>query len=176
MKLPPKPTAALLEHQDFFKGTPWRPLEKLAALASYAHFVDGQVIFCESAAADRFHLILSGRVALQTTTPDQRPVTVQILEAGEALGWSWMFPPHQWSFTARALEPVAAIAFDAPKLRLACEEDHALGHAVMKRVLSVMLNRLQATRRRLAALEHAAAGLPLKVQVMSYPPGGNTPL
>jgi hypothetical protein len=31
-------------------------------------------------------------------------ITIQTLGAGEALGWSWLFPPYQWHFSARAVE------------------------------------------------------------------------
>ena len=32
---------------------------------------------------------------------------VQTIGPGDALGWSWLFAPHRWHFTARAVESVA---------------------------------------------------------------------
>ena len=31
-------------------------------------------------------------------------VTIETLEAGEVVGWSWLFPPYRWHFDARALD------------------------------------------------------------------------
>lgn len=174
MKLPPQPTAALLGHQEFLRGMPWRPLETLAGLASYAQFAPDQVLFAEGSEADGLYLLLSGCLALQTVSPDHRFLTVQVLEAGEALGLSWMVPPYRWSLTARALEPVQAIALPARPLRQACDEDPVLGYEVVRRVLGSAMGRLQATRVRLAAVEHAAAGIPLRVRVVdSSAPGSH---
>ena len=39
-------------------------------------------------------------------------MTIETIEAGEVLGWSWLFPPYRWHFDARALAPVRATAFD----------------------------------------------------------------
>ncbi len=166
MKLPPKPTAALLEHQPFLKGVPWRQLETLATLAKYASFPADVTLFGEGGEANVFYLLLQGRIALRGTDPRGAITTLQILEAGEPLGWSWAFPPNRWSFSAVSLEPVEALAFDAARLRMLCDDDPVLGCIVFRRIAQVMLQRLTATRRRLAALEHAAAGVPIRISVV----------
>src|ERR1051325_1852573 len=73
-------------------------------------FATGQEIFHEHGNADHFYLILNGKVALETFVPGCGMVTIQTLGSGEALGWSWLFPPHQWHFTANATEPTELIA------------------------------------------------------------------
>ena len=52
---------------------------------------------------------------------------------GDLLGWSWMFPPYVWRFTARAVEPTDAIFFYGTILRQYCEKDHSLGYELFKR-------------------------------------------
>ncbi len=173
MKLPPRPTAALLEHQPFFKGVPWRLLERLAEMADYAEFPAEAVIFGEAQEATEFYLILAGRVALRAAGVRQEMLTIQVLEPGEPLGWSWAFPPNRWSFSAIAVEPVTALVFSATRLRLLCDEDSTLGCVVFRRIAQVMLQRLTATRRRLAVAEQAATGLPLRISVL--PPGAGAP-
>ena len=162
MKQTTMPTAANLGRQQFFRGIPWPQLEALAAVAACADFAAEEVIFREGEEANRFFLLLSGKVALETTAVARR-VQLQTIGVGEALGWSWVFPPFQWQFTARALEPVHAFFFHAPTLRQRLDEDPILGHAVMRRVAEVLLERLQATRSRLAVVEQAAAGLPIRL-------------
>ena len=108
-----------------------------------------QEIFHEGADADHFYLIHTGRVSLETFIPGKGLVTVQTLGPHEALGWSWLFPPYRWHFTARAIEPCEIVAFGAVSLRDKAEENHDFGYDLMRRVSQVMLERLQATRRKL---------------------------
>ena len=172
MKEPLLPTAARLGHQPFFRGVPWRQLESLVACAACADFAADEVVFREGEEANRFYLLLSGRVELEATAGG-RDVGLQTVEAGEALGWSWLFPPFRWQFTARALMPVHAFFFHAPTLRRQMDDDPALGHAVMQRMAAVLFERLQATRKRLAVVEEAAAGHP--VRLVAFAPDHRTP-
>lgn len=167
--LPPKPTAALLNQQPFFHGIPWTSLERLAALASYAHFAERELIFESGGHADQFYVLLRGSVALEAPSGSGGVSVVQSLESGETLGWSWLFPPYRWSFSARALVSVDALVLSGGILRTRCEEDPIMAAAMMRRVAGVMLDRLQATRRRLATLERAAAGVPIRLTVSAGP-------
>jgi hypothetical protein len=86
-------------------------------------------------------------VALETPfIPGKGVMTIQTLEAGEALGWSWLFPPFVWHFGARAIQPTDLVVFDARFLRQKASEDHEFGYELAMRVGNVMLQRLQATR------------------------------
>ena len=76
---------------------------------------------------------------------------------GDLLGWSWMFPPHVWHFTARAVEDTTAIFFYGTILREYCESDHTLGYELFKRMSAVMIRRLQASREQLLAARRATA-------------------
>ena len=59
-------------------------------------------------------MIHHGKVVLEATyVSGEGLIPIQTLGAGEALGWSWLFPPHQWQFSARAVEPTEAVVFKA---------------------------------------------------------------
>jgi CRP/FNR family transcriptional regulator, cyclic AMP receptor protein len=75
------------------------------------------------------------------------------------LGWSWMFPPYVWQFTARAVEPTTAVFFYGTILREYCEKDHSLGYELFKRMSVVMLRRLQAARKQMLSLDVRRASL-----------------
>lgn len=77
---------------------------------------------------------------------------LDILSPGQPLGWSWLFPPYRWSFDVRALDPVGALSVDATCLREKADQDPAFGYELMKRISSIILQRLQATRLRLLDL------------------------
>ena len=124
-------------------------LHLLNECATYERFGADQEIFHESFEADRFYLIHSGRVALQTFMPATGVKTIQTVGAGEALGWSWLYPPYRWHFSVSTVEPVEAAAFCARTLRERMEENHEFGYTIALRVGQLMLERLQATRLRL---------------------------
>ena len=114
--------------------------------ATYERFGAGQEIFREGQNAEHFYLIQHGHVALETFAPGLGNTTIQTISAGDALGWSWLFPPHTWHFTARPTEPCELIAFGAESLRKKAEENPAFGYELVMRVAQVLLQRLQATR------------------------------
>ena len=107
------------------------------------------MIFRESELADRFYLIETGKVILESSDGLGDPL----------LGWSWMFPPHIWNFTARAVEPTTAIFFDGAILREYCEKDHSLGYELLKRMSLVMNRRMQAARNKMLAIHHRSDAL-----------------
>jgi CRP-like cAMP-binding protein len=141
----------LLAAQPFLKGLSKSQLEVLSNNAMEVEFKTGKMIFDEGLAANRFYIILDGEVALESVADKKagRPELIQTIGAGDVLGWSWLFPPYKWNFDARAVRPTKAIIFFASTLRELCENDHALGYELMKRVTQVVINRLQSTRRRL---------------------------
>ncbi len=148
------PTAFSTIDQDianhpFLHGLKPRHRQLLAESAIRTQYRAGDFIFQEGEPANRFYLIQSGHVSLESHLRDGPPVEVQVIGAGEALGWSWLFPPCHWNFDARVLEPTTAIFFYGTRLRVQCEIDHEFGYELMKRVTQVAIQRLQHTRNQL---------------------------
>ena len=136
----------ILAEHPFFKGLEPRYMQLITGCASNVRFDVGTSIFREGEPADRFYLIREGKVALETFAAERGSIIIETVEAGEVLGWSWLFPPYRWHLDAMARERVAAVAFDGACLRGKCHEDHLLGHLLMERFGDLMLQRLQATR------------------------------
>ena len=101
----------------FLAGVNRAQLLLLTDCAIAAHFDVGQIIMCEGELANRFYLIESGKVVLESGDLLGKPVVVDTIGSGDLLGWSWMFPPYAWHFTARAVEPTEAIFFYGTILR-----------------------------------------------------------
>lgn len=114
-------------------------------------YATGEIIFREGEPANRFYLIEQGRVSLESPRKDQAPAGIQVIGPGDVLGWSWLFPPYYWQFDARSLEPTTAIFLYGTRLREQCEQDHAFGYEMMKRMTQVVIHRLQAARQQLIA-------------------------
>lgn len=143
--------SAIATH-PFTKDLDPRYLDLLAVCATFERFAPQQQIFQETFESDKFYLILSGQVVLQTFVPNRGIVNIETIQGGSVLGWSWLFPPHHWHFGAVATEPTEVVAFDAKALRKKMEADHDFGYAISMRMSAVILERLQATRMRLLEL------------------------
>jgi len=124
-------------------------LALVAGCGSNVHFAEGGVLFREGDQADTFYVIRHGSIALELFVPARGPVTIETMQSGEVVGWSWLFPPYRWQFDARALTDVRATAFDGACLRGKCEADPRFGYDLMTRFAQVMVERLQWTRIRL---------------------------
>ena len=123
-------------------------------------FKAGETLFREGEPASQFYLIENGRVTLEAHDPVDGTAPVQDLAGGQVLGWSWLFPPFTWHFQGRAVEATTAIAVNGGHLLAAAEGDPSFGYELMKRVAGMVIQRLQATRKRLLAaqLESAMEG------------------
>jgi CRP/FNR family cyclic AMP-dependent transcriptional regulator len=145
-------TRDLLATHPFFAGLPEEWLERLSYQGKRTVHHAGSRVFREGSRADRFWLIRHGRVTLELTVPGRGDVVIEQLGAGAVLGWSWIFPPYQWHFTAVAAEQTLAIELDGPGVRRLCDNDPALGYELTRRFAAVLLDRLQAARLRLVEL------------------------
>jgi CRP-like cAMP-binding protein len=145
----PRSLDDLLAEVELFDGLGDDARALLAGCARNVHLDAGGRLFREGGEADVFYIVRHGSVAVEAFVPARGPVTIETIEAGEVLGWSWLFPPYRWHFDARALTVVRATVFDARCLREKCDSDPALGYALMGRFAQVLIDRLQSTRLRL---------------------------
>lgn len=135
-----------LGEHPFFRGLSEAQLAVLTGCAANVVFGAGDLIFREGDLADRFYVIRQGRVGLEVAPPAGGPVTVETLENGDVVGWSWLFPPYMAHFDARALSAVRAISLDGECLRRKCESDKALGYEIVRRFAELIVRRLESTR------------------------------
>jgi len=138
-----------LAAHPFLKGLTRHHIELLALCAVPTQFDRGHTIFREDEPASGFYLVETGKVVLEGETSDGKQVVIDTVSAGEPLGWSWLFPPYLWHFTARATERCAAICLSGTLLRQHREDDLTLSHELFRRASEVMVRRLQRARGKL---------------------------
>ncbi len=139
----------ILSEHPFFAGFSPEYGQLVARCARNHVFPAEQYLFHEGEPANEFFLIRHGRVALEICAPGRAPIVFATLGPGEIVGASWLAPPYQWTFDARAVELTRAIGIDAACLRGKCEADHHLGYEMMKRFLPIFVKRLHETRLRI---------------------------
>lgn len=137
---------ATVKEHPFFRGLDPGFCDLVCGCARNVRFDAGEYLFHEGGSADTLYLIRHGRVALEIAVPAGPPLRFQTLGEGDLVGVSWLVPPYRWAYDAHALELTRAIAMDADCLRGKCESDHDLGYEVMRRLMPVLISRLQATR------------------------------
>ena len=143
----------------FLSGMSDRHLNLIAECACHTRFDDCGVIFRQGETANRFYLIERGTVQLEAALQSgQRRVVTGTIGSGGVLGWSWLFEPYEWQFTARALTETTAIFFYGTVLREHCETDPSLGYELFKRMSAEMVRQLQSTRNRLLQAQPGFSG------------------
>ena len=140
------PLAGAIAAHRFVADMKPEHLKKLVEVAMFKQFERDELIFKEGDPANRFYLVCQGKIALESGHNPNAPPLIHLIGEGEVLGWSWLFPPYNWHFSARAVEPTAAIFFYGTRLREECEDDPAFGFELMKRVAAIVIQRLQTTR------------------------------
>ena len=149
-EIPVKTLEDILARHPFWNNLLPQYFPLLIECAVIERFRPGEQIFKKGYDAEHFYLIHRGKVALEAAyVPGEGLITIRTLGAGEAFGWSWLFPPHQWQFSARAVEPTEAVVFEGNALRNKAKETPAFGYDLALRVGGIMMQQLLATRMRL---------------------------
>ncbi len=138
-----------LSEHPFFHDMEAVHLETIVGCVTNVRFAPGDFIFRDGAPADHFYVVREGKVGVEVFVPGRGAIRVDTIEAGDVLGWSWLFPPYKAHFDARALTQVRALALDGACLRGKCEKDPVLGYQIMKRFAPILIQRLDATRMQL---------------------------
>ncbi len=129
--------------------------EFLAAASTNARelrFQTEEYVFREGERAQRFYLVMEGKVGLEIEASDRPRLTVQTIGPGEVMGWAWLVHPYLWPVAARALKPTRAIALDTIVLHRYFKLHPDVGYRFVLRLMPVIAKRLDDTRVQLADL------------------------
>jgi CRP/FNR family transcriptional regulator, cyclic AMP receptor protein len=138
-----------ISESPMFAGMEPSHLELIAGCARNQRVEANTLLLREGDPAEVFFLIREGTVALEVNAPGSGPLLIETLQAGDVVGWSWLFAPYRWQLDGRTTEPCALVTFDGACLRGKADADHELGYQLMKRFASNLVDRLQATRMQL---------------------------
>ncbi len=147
--------ATCIASHPFWAGAAPEQIARLAGFAKLDRYGVGDLIFQERHEADHLYLLHRGHVALEAFLPGTGVTTVSVLGPGAALGWSWLFEPYQWQYSARSVDATEVIVFGASELRAMAEQSPAFGRELVTRMAQVLLQRLQAERHKLTEMQSA---------------------
>ncbi|MCD6338086.1 MAG: cyclic nucleotide-binding domain-containing protein [Verrucomicrobia bacterium] len=135
----------IIAEHPFLTGAPEIVADLLARSSRKVVIPAGAIIAREGEPAEKFYLLLRGKASIEAKLPSNEEINVQVVGPGHALSWSWLLPPYQWHFTAKALEEIEALEWDTKELRQLAEENPQFGYEMARRMTGVLLERLRAT-------------------------------
>lgn len=138
-----------MRNHPFFDNLSSEYVEFLAQCASEIDVAQGDGIFSQGDRADRFYIVREGNVAVEVPALYGPTLEIQNLGPDQLLGWSWLIPPYEWDFQARATRDCRLLQFDGKKVLSRCESDTAFGYQIFKRFTVLMSERLTSARRKM---------------------------
>jgi CRP-like cAMP-binding protein len=114
--------AEILRQHPFLAGLSDSHMQVLIDCASNVRFAEGAPLIQEGEIANKFYLVRTGRIALETDVNARGKIRIQ------------------------------TVGLDGECLRKKCEQDHDFGYEMLSRFSHVMERRLEATRMQLLDL------------------------
>jgi CRP-like cAMP-binding protein len=143
-------TKTINEHA-FTSGLTDPHVARLAQLAHEVSFQEDEIILVAGQQSKHFYLLLEGSVCVEIGTRSY-VVWVQILNPGDAFGWSALLDHHDTLFQVRAREASRALCLDGERLCKALQSDSELAAEMLRRTLNLVAGRVRATETRLGEM------------------------
>jgi CRP/FNR family cyclic AMP-dependent transcriptional regulator len=139
----------IIADNRFFAGLDEDARAFLAANAEDRELAEGKVLFHRGDKADHFYLILEGHLSLEIPAIEGPALQLQDIGPGKIAGWSWLIPPNEWRFQARASSRLHYLAFNGTEILRRSEEDPRFGYEIIRRFSSLMSERLDFARQKM---------------------------
>ncbi len=129
--------ASILQH-PFFKHLSVENQERLITQSHEQQCLSGELLIRQGQPAERFFLVLKGRVKLYRISADGQEKVVEIIQAGQTFAEAVMFMQRsEYPVCAETLEAVQLVSFPNRLMLTLLEENpqaclHLLGHMSMR--------------------------------------------
>ena len=140
-----------LKVSSFFQDLKDEYLEKIVKCCNEETYHADDFIVREGEEAIKLYVLLEGTVSFQIHLKEHQDVVVSTVEEkGYLFGWSSLVEPRCYSASVKCLEETKVIALLSEGLEAVFSSDPVMGLIVMKKVASLIEQRLRTTRNRLA--------------------------
>lgn len=129
-----------IKQADLLWGLDKGFVKKLMDIAHKDTYAVGTKLFREGDKADRFFLLLKGRVRL-LVKPSGRHVHI-VAHSGESFGWSGLVGRDRYSSTGECVEKTILMDFNCDAVAALCESDPVNGLEFYKRLAGTLGHRL----------------------------------
>jgi CRP/FNR family cyclic AMP-dependent transcriptional regulator len=142
-------TTEYLSTHEFFSEFSDDILEFLCDCSSKHEIKKGQILFRQGENADKFYVVLNGRISVQIPAIMGPTLEIQTLGKDHVLGWSWLISPYKWNFQTKAEEDSELLEFDGTAILARCEQEPKFGYELLKKFAALMSERLNAARHKM---------------------------
>ena len=139
-----------VQQANFFFGTSMAFANEVMKTAVRKSHPAGTILFEEGVAANRFYILLEGRVRI--SLGDSGHVVYIVSRSGEAFGWSSLVGRERYSATAETLEPTTLILFERELFHKVLVKNPAAGMVLYEGLAKTLAERLLETYRIIAGL------------------------
>ncbi|HHX35624.1 MAG TPA: Crp/Fnr family transcriptional regulator [Gammaproteobacteria bacterium] len=132
------PIVSTILRHPFFKNLGHAEQERLITQSNEQTFGTGELLIRQGQPAERFFLVLKGRVKLYRISADGQEKVVEIIQAGQTFAEAVMFMQRsEYPVCAETLEAVQLVSFPNRLMLTLLEENpqaclHLLGHMSMR--------------------------------------------
>jgi CRP-like cAMP-binding protein/1-acyl-sn-glycerol-3-phosphate acyltransferase len=137
----------VLAGSSFFEQFPPEDLMRLGTWARFVRYEAGAQIFAEGEPATQFCVLVSGAVDLSFGTSPLHAIS----HPGYPVGWSSLVEPYTYRASATAREHTTMLVLPRDDLDRYARKNPRFGVALMRGVIGLIGDRVQATRLRLIA-------------------------
>ncbi len=129
-----------LKQKDIFWAMSTDFVKEVMKISVTESHEPGELLFREGALANKFYILLKGRVKL--SLGETSHLVHIVSNAGEAFGWSSLINRDVYSATAECLTQTKLIKLEKEALQKTLEQDPANGLIFFKRLAGILGNRL----------------------------------
>ena len=138
-----------IKQKELFKGMDKAFIKEIVDLTEKKTYRSEDVIFREGNHANRFYVLLRGRVRL--TVGEGRQVAFTVNHAGEAFGWSSLLGRSTYAASAVCQAPTTLLRVDRRKFNMVLDNDPANGLMLIRRLAGLLGHRLHEAYRVIGA-------------------------
>lgn len=120
---------------------------KIISISNITGINKGEYFIKSGEYAKYFYLLISGLVEVR-----YEDISIQIIETGDVVGWSFLIYPYKWNFDVVTLKDSILIQIDSDKFKELLDNDKIFKGIMYEKFFLIVANRLKNTRLKLVLL------------------------
>jgi CRP/FNR family cyclic AMP-dependent transcriptional regulator len=131
-----------LKKMVVFRGLTDEMLERLIPVTEIRQYDEGEIVFRENDFADRFYLLLRGKMLLEQRISPTATVSLGAIKPGYSFGWSAFFESGAFTLDTICAEDCEVFCIDREDLLSVMEENQEMRRILTQNLARIIKHRL----------------------------------